>query len=623
MRNTSRIVLVMAIFCFGASSIQANEPDSVFNRNTYVKTEVMIPMRDGVKLFTSIYYPKDTTTAHPVLLRRSPYSCAPYGPDNFRRRLTLTDVYCAKRKYILVTQDVRGRFMSEGQFEDVRPYKPMKSSTAETDESSDAYDTVEWLVKHVPGNNGRVGISGISYPGFYAWMGSIDAHPAVKATSPQAPVSEWMGGDDFFHNGAFLVSHAFDFFSGFGWPRSQPVQEYPTRFSHRLPDGYASYLSMGTTAALNEKFLHDSVEIWNQLARHSKWDSFWEERSILPHLDKITPAVLVVGGWYDTENLFGALNSYSVANRMNANNRISLVMGPWPHGWWETAGLDSLGDIKYGSTTSEYFVENIEGPFFDHYLNNGPDPGTPEAWMFRTGTNEWKKLQAWPPTSRKTKEIFLRDGGRLASTPPEYTKEQFDEYTSDPRKPVPYTSRYTHWYKGSFMNEDQRFAARRPDVLVYQTEPLTADITVAGPFGVNLFASTSGTDCDWIIKVIDVYPDELSETSSNGTPMGGYQMLVRGDVLRGKFRNSLEKPEPFKPNVATQIQFRLQDAFHTFKKGHRIMVQVQSTWFPMIDRNPGKFMDIFKAKEADLQKTTQRVYHSAGMPSAISVEVVE
>ncbi len=620
-RSFPSILLVLLVVLL-AGIVQAQPVDTTFFKEHYTKMEIMIPMRDGVRLFTAIYVPKDTLTKHPTMMLRTPYSSGPYGIDRFPNRLPNTMTFYARRSYILVTQDVRGRFMSEGDFVDVRPYKPVKKDKTDTDESTDAYDTVEWLVRNVPGNNGKVGIKGTSYPAFYAWMATIDAHPAVKATSPQAPVSEWMGGDDFYHNGAFLVSHAFDFFSNFGWPRPQPAKRFPPRFRHTGPDGYASYLSMGATRNLNERFLHDSVQTWNDLSKNWMWNDFWKARSVRPHLKNLKPAVLVVGGWYDTENLWGALNSYASANTQNADNAISLVMGPWPHGWWDLAGLDSLGDIKFGSVTTQYYAEKIEVPFFEHHLNGAPDPSTAEASVFVTGTNEWRHLPVWPPTPRTARSLFLRENGSLAFDPPEQKQPEFDEYISDPAKPVPYTGKTTHWYDGSFMNEDQRFASRRPDVLIYRTEPLAEDVTLVGPIDASLFISTSGTDCDIIVKVIDVFPDTVRGRSSSGTPLGGYQMLVRGDVLRGKFRKSTTHPEPFASNTVTPASFRLQDAFHTFKKGHRIMVHVQSTWFPMIDRNPGRFMNIFEARDADYQKTVQRVYRSSIHPSAIRFSVM-
>jgi hypothetical protein len=609
-------------------SAQPEIPDSIYVRENYTKKEYMIPMRDGVKLFTSVYVPKDATTQHPIIMIRTPYSCAPYGEDEYPRFFGEQDSYYLHHGYIRVTQDVRGRYMSEGTYVDVRPYITGKRSKNDVDETTDTYDTVDWLVKNIQGTNGKVGIKGISYPGFYTWMGTIDAHPAVKATSPQAPVSEWMGGDDWFHNGAFLESHAFNFYSNFGWPRSAPLERYPSHFRFPTRDGYKFYYELGALPNANTMFLHDSVAMWNTLMDHGTWGKFWAERSIMPHLKNLTPAIMVVGGWFDTENLFGALNSYKTAVKENPDARITLVMGPWAHGRWQTWNLDSLGDISFDSNTTKFFTEKIEGPYFEHYLNDGPDPNLPKAVVFETGSNEWKYLDSWPPKNLEVKNLYLHEREGLSFQKPANSKTDYNEYISYPNKPVPYTDEITQWYNPAFMDKDQRFAARRPDVLVYQSGVLENDVTIAGPITVNLVGSTSGTDCDWVVKVIDVFPETpMRRGRGFRTPreaaLDGYQMLVRGDILRGKFRNGLSKPEPFVPNRPTPIKYALQDVFHTFKKGHRMMVQIQSTWFPMIDRNPGKFTDIYKAKDSDFQKTTQRVYHSPRYPSHLVVGVVQ
>jgi putative CocE/NonD family hydrolase len=626
MKRTNKLptLVFLTLSLYSLSFAQMDMSDMTYVRQNYTKHEYMIPMRDGVKLFTSVYVPKDSAKLHPIIMTRTPYSCSPYGEANFPTYFGAQDSYYLHRDYIKVIQDVRGRYMSEGDYVDVRPYIADKKTNKDIDETSDTYDTVDWLVKNIKGNNGRVGIKGISYPGFYSWMGTIDAHPAVKATSPQAPVSQWMGGDDWFHNGALLESHAFDFYSNFGWPRKAPQKNYPSHVRYNTPDGYKFFYELGALRNANIRFLHDSVEMWNDLMRHGTWDSYWQARTILPHLKNLKPATLVVGGWFDTENLYGALNSYKTAEKQNPVNRNSIVMGPWAHGWWQSHNLDSLGVIKFGSNTTKFFTENLEGPFFEYYLNDGPDPKLPEAAVFLTGSNEWKLLDSWPPKNTEATRMYFLDGGKLSFEKPSASTKEYDEYISDPDKPVPYTSETTHWYDAAFMDEDQRFAARRPDVLVYQSDILKEEVTIAGPIGVNLVGSTSGTDCDWIVKVIDVFPDTVRyRYNPKGIVLAGYQMLVRGDVLRGKFRNSLSDPEPFNPNQPTPVNFALQDAFHTFKKGHRIMVQVQSTWFPMIDRNPGKFMDIYSAKDSDFQKTIQRVYHSSDQSSSITFGILK
>jgi putative CocE/NonD family hydrolase len=619
LKDALRIIIAATILTITANA--QDEPDSVFIRKNYTKHEYRIPMRDGIKLFTSAYVPKDTTERHPILLQRSPYSAGPYGEDRYIRYMSNLSRQYWHRKYIIVVQDVRGRFMSEGTFMNVRPLIPEKKSVNDIDESSDAYDTVEWLVANIPGNNGRVGIKGISYPGGYSTMASIDAHPAVKATSPQAPVSEWMGGDDFFHNGALLISHAFDFFVGFGWPRPEPTKIDFRPFDPGTPDGYDFYMRLGALPNANIRYMHDSVEIWNDIMEHGTWDDFWKARSVLPHLKNIRPATLVVGGWYDTENLFGALHTYAEIEKNNPSNHNSLVIGPWCHTAWAANDLDSLGPIKYGSNLSKFFAEELEVPFFEYYLRDEGTLKIPEAAVFLTGANEWKMLDSWPQKDVEVKNLYITAGENLGYTPPSPNDREYTEYISDPAKPVPYTSEITGWYNPSFMVEDQRFASRRPDVVVFKTEILNENVTIAGPIKVHLSGSTTGTDCDWIVKVIDVFPDTMRthETAPPGVQLGGYQMLVRGDILRGKFRDSLSAPKSIKPNTPTVFEYILQDIFHQFKAGHRIMVQIQSTWFPFADRNPGKFMDIYKAKDSDFEITVQRVYHSAEHQSYIAL----
>jgi len=600
--------------------------------DTYTKREVMIPMRDGVRLHTVIYAPRDTTRPHPIVMTRTPYSSAPYGetrcpnvPPRGQSRAYFD------LGYIGVTQDVRGRFMSEGAFVDVRPVVEHRTST-DIDETTDTWDTVEWLIHNVPGNNGRVGVRGTSYPGFYASMAAISAHPAIKVVSPQAPVTEWMGGDDFFHNGALLLPHFFDFYAAFGWPRPQPTTQDFHRFDHGTPDGYAFFLQrLGALSNVNPRFYHDSIAMWDQVLQHTMWDEWWAARSARPHLRNLQPAMLWVGGWFDTENLWGALHAYAAAESQSPGATNRLVMGPWSHGQWNWDTGDSLGAIPWGMATSQFFTDSIEVPFFRYYLEGGsvPAPREYEAAVFETGADRWHFVDAWPPRGTSATDLYLREGNALSFDAPPAAPRAFDQYVSDPARPVPYTDAITHWYQNGFMVEDQRFASRRPDVLVYTTPPLERDLTVAGPIGVDLVVSTSGTDQDFIVKVVDVYPDDYQGENLTGADArranqrwGGYQMLVRGDVMRGKYRNSTARPEAFRPDVATPLRFQLNDAYHTFRAGHRVMVQVQSTWFPMVDRNPGRFMDIFRATDADFRPTTQRVYRSAALPSHLVLPVL-
>jgi hypothetical protein len=588
----------------------------------------MIPMRDGMKLFTAVYTPKDTSKDYPFLMMRTPYSSAPYGENLYPPFLGTQGLRFAQEGFIIVFQDVRGRYMSEGTFVNVRPHIENKKGPKDIDESSDTYDTVDWLVKNVRHNNGRVGIYGISYPGFYTTTGTIDAHPAVKATSPQAPVSAWMQGDDFFHNGALLLPHAFDFFARFGWPRSAPTTDDSHPFNHGTIDGYKFFLNLGPLTNANARYFNDSVAFWNDIMSHGTWDGFWEARNILRHVKNIKPATLIVGGWFDSENLWGALNLFAAINTLNVTNQNRLVMGPWSHGEWGYDYGDSLGAIQWGSSTGKFYVDSIIVPFFNYYLKDKAQLNLSKAMVFQTGANTWRFLDSWPPKNTQVTSLYLDAKNRLSFTQPAQPNagSEYDEYLSDPAKPVPYTSEIRHWYNAAFPVEDQRFVSTRPDVLVYESDVLTENLTVAGPMTASLFVSTSGTDSDWIVKVIDVYPENAPligpDRIRHDPKIRGYQMMVRGDVLRGKFRNSLAKPEPFVPNQPTKIEFLLNDVFHTFKKGHKIMVQIQSTWFPMIDRNPQTFVDIYRAKESDFRKATQRVYHTPPMSSHLKLPIL-
>lgn len=582
----------------------------------FEKHEYRIPARDGKKLFTSVYLPKEASQRYPIILTRTPYSCAPYGEGNYRPSMYPRELETAG--YIFVYQDVRGRYMSEGDWVELRPHNPNKRSRHDVDESSDTYDTVEWLLKNIPGNNGNVGVVGISYPGFYVTMATIDAHPRIFATSPQAPIADDFMGDDDHHNGALFLSAAFGFYANFGWPRPEPLQQYPSRFQFPTPDGYQFFLELGPLANANKLFFHDSVGYWNDLMQHGTYDAYWQKLNVLPHLKNIRPNVLIVGGWFDAEDLYGPLKTYREMVKRNPNAGVRLVMGPWSHGQWASADGSRLGDARFGSNTAEYFQQNIEKPYFEYHLRGvQPHPDT-KVTVFQTGTNEWRTFNAWPPGDVTIRSLYFGEASSLTFTAPNGRRDSFDEYVSDPEKPVPFTGKIATGFPREYMVEDQRFASRRPDVLVYQTDILKENLTVAGPIGASLFVSTSGTDADWVAKVIDVFPYGGEESE-----MSGYEMMIRGEVMRGKFRNSFSKPEPFVPNQPTKIEFELQDVFHTFKKGHRVMVQIQSSWFPLVDRNPGTFVDIYRAKDADFQKTTQRLFHSAKYSSHLKLGVLE
>jgi uncharacterized protein len=615
-------LLLLLCFIGFVSAVRAQDAFDV--KAHYTKMEQMIPMRDGVKLFTVIYVPKDTSRKYPIMFTRTPYSVGPYGADKYKERIG-PSVAFAREGFIFAYQDVRGKFMSEGEFVNVRPQLERKSNSRQIDESTDSYDTIEWLVKNVPNNNGRVGMWGISYPGFYTAAGSIDSHAALKAVSPQAPISDWFTSDDFHHNGAFFLIDAFTFMSGFGQPRPQPTTEWPAPFEFGTPDAYKFFLELGPLSNANTRYFKNNIAFWNEMMQHPVYDQFWQARNLRPHLKNIRAAVMTVGGWFDAEDLAGTINVYHAIEKQNPGLFNVLVMGPWFHGGWARADGDALGNVRFGSKTSLFYREKIELAFFNHYLKDAPAPNLPEAYIFETGSNEWRTYAEWPPRNAQTKSLYLQADGKLSFVAPSARPAQeYDEYISDPAKPVPYINQTTINRTREYMTDDQRFAAMRPDVLVYQTDVLTEDVTIAGPINANLLVSTSGTDSDFVVKLIDVYPDNAPDNEPNpaGVKMGGYQMLVRAEVMRARFRNSFERPEPMRANSPTRINFELPDASHTFKKGHRIMVQIQSSWFPLVDRNPQKFVDIYTATEKDFQKATQRVYRSGPNGSRLELSVI-
>jgi hypothetical protein len=493
------------------------------------------------------------------------------------------------------------------------------------DESTDAYDTIDWLVKHVPNNNGKVGMMGISYPGFYTAAGIINTHPALKCASPQAPIADWFIGDDFHHNGAFYLAHAFRFFAGFGQKLAEPTREAGKPFDFKTPDGYEFYLKLGSLANADALHFKGKIEFWNDLMEHGTYDAFWQARNLRPHLKNIKTAVMTVGGWYDAEDLFGALNTYKEIERNNPGIFNVLVVGPWFHGGWSRGDGDKLGAVSFHAKTAEFYRDHIELPFLKHFLKETGKLEHPEAWVFETGTAQWRRYDSWPPRKAREKALWFHAGGSLSFEPPGGEASAFDEYVSDPAKPVPYIPNISLGMTREHMIDDQRFAASRPDVLVYQTALLEEDVTIAGPVTARLRVSTSGTDSDWVVKLIDVYSGDYPNPDPNpgGVEMGGYQQLVRGEVMRGKFRESYSSPQPFEPNKVTKVEYVMPDVCHTFRRGHRIMAQVQSSWFPLVDRNPQKFCDIYHAQEEDFQKATQRVYHNVQASSQIKVMVVE
>jgi putative CocE/NonD family hydrolase len=611
----------------------STQPDPVradFIRAHYAKYEYRIPMRDGVRLFTAVYVPNDAGAErrYPFLLFRTPYSVAPYGIDRYAPRLGQTDAY-ERDGFIFVAQDVRGAHMSEGEFVNVRPHIAKKRGSTDVDESTDTHDTISWLLRNVPHNNGKVGQWGISYPGFYAAAGAIDSHPALVAVSPQAPIADWFRGDDMHRHGAFNLHLAFSFFSVFGRARPSPTSDEERKsFDFGTPDVYQFFLDAGPLADLEKKHLKGEIAFWNDITAHPDYDEFWQARNLLPHLRNIKAATLVVGGWYDTEDLYGPLSTYRAIEEQNPRASNRLVMGPWSHGGWLRTFGSELGDTSFGFPTSDTY-QPLELAFFRHHLKGAPDPHLPEALVFETGANRWRSLDAWPPRAARQARLYFGAGGVLSFDPPAPSSPAgFDEYVSDPARPVPYTQEMTpRWSKG-YMTEDQRFAARRPDVLVYATPPLERDVTLAGPLEAELYVSTTGTDADFVVKLIDVQPGKLpgwskADEDADKRDRGGQQILVRGEPFRARYRDSYTTPAPLVPGQVTRIAFAINDVFHTFQRGHRIMVQVQSSWFPFIDRNPQKFVpSIYRASAADFVTATHRVHRGPAAPSALRVGIL-
>ncbi len=599
----------------------------------YTKWERRIPMRDGVELFAAIYLPKDSGELHPIVMRRTPYACQPYGEEMFADSIGPSALF-SERNYIVVFEDVRGCFQSGGVFDDIRPNideKDAKGDSKQTplqiDESSDTFDTIDWLVKNVPGNNGRVGLWGISYPGFYAAAGMIDAHPALKAVSPQAPIADWWF-DDFHHHGAFFLPHAVNFFNGFGLPREGLRTDWfkEPAFQHGTPDGYRFFLELGALSNVDPKLYRGRVPYWSVFVDHPNYDEYWSARNLLPHLRHVAPAVMTVGGWFDAEDLFGPLQIYRAVERLNPGVFNVLVMGPWSHGGWARSDGDRLGNVRFGGKQSLWYREQVELAFFERHLREKGGPELAEATVFETGANQWRRFEQWPPATTEAHSLFVRGDGMVAfDAPPEAPRDVggCDPFTSDPRKPVPFTEAVNVGMTKEYMTDDQRFAARRPDVLAYQSAPLPSDVTLVGPLVANLWVSTSQQDADWIVKLIDVFPGDFKYEPDDKPPMGDYQMMVRSEVIRGRFRESPASPKPFTSNQPTLVKLPLQDILHTFQKGHRIMVQVQSTWFPLVDRNPQKWVDnLYKASDADFTPAEHRVWREPAHATRIDVGIL-
>jgi putative CocE/NonD family hydrolase len=628
--------LIVFIIILSATSSYARRNDSLWMVRRYTKIEQYIPMRDGTRLFTSIYVPDNNSELHPFLLTRTPYSCAPYGKDTLRDFWSTYQKAYLQAHFIMVIQDVRGRWMSEGQFMDMRPYSPNKKNDKEIDETTDCWDTIDWLVKNIPNNNGKVGMFGISYPGFYSLMGAACGHPALVAVSPQAPCIDWYAGDDDHHNGAFFVMDEFDydvpFGFGFGVPHHGPTPTPPKSVGYPVHDNYKFFLENEPLSKLT-KLTGDSIRFWKDQMEHSDYDDWWKARDARRATKNLKPAILWVGGTFDAEDNWGAWNGYMTAEKNNPGKEFNkIVMGPWYHEQWANNDGTHLGNINFGSNTSAWYQQNMEIPFFNYYLKGEGDISKmADATIFVSGINEWKTFAQWPPAGKQDEKIFLQDGDQLNWKAPR-SATSYNEYISDPHKPVPYTQDVHFNRTRNYMTDDQRFADRRSDVASYKTDILQQDITLTGNVIANLQVSISTTDADFVVKLVDVFPDSLYYNSVNiyddidavlKYPMGGYEMLVHGEVLRGKYRNGLDKPIPFVPGKITAVSFKIGDVAHTFKKGHRIMVQVQNSWFPLVDMNPQNFENIYKAKKEDFRKATIRIYHDSKHASYLTLPILK
>ncbi|KAA0991590.1 CocE/NonD family hydrolase [Dyadobacter aurulentus] len=615
---------ILLLCSFSAFAQNVAVQDTGFVRSNYKKTEQYITMRDGVKLFTAIYTPIDSSQTYPILMQRTPYSIRPYGVNNYRRALG-PNAHLMKEKYIFVYQDARGRYKSEGTFREMTPAIANKKSKKDVDESSDTYDTIEWLLKNTK-SNGKVGQSGISFPGYYSSAALPDAHPALVAVSPQAPMSDEFIGDDCYHNGAFFLMDNFGFYSGFDGPKSADGQNYQSHFQASYSDAYQYFLDFGPLKKSNAApYFADPNSIWRQTTAHPVYDEFWQSRNIKNHLKNIKPAVLVVGGWFDAEDLYGALKTYAAIEKQSPGNNNRLVMGPWTHGGWAAPEWKGFAQYQFGGDVNKYFQEEIETKFFNFYLKGKGSFDLAEVTVFETGSNQWKHYKEWPPIRVRPTIYNFAGNGKMAPAKL-LSKPSSTSYESDPAKPIPYTNVIGARRNNEYMAEDQRFASRRPDVLSFQTDSLTEDLTLTGEIVANLMVSMTGSDADFIVKVIDVWPANSTvpalKEGERPVQMGGYQQMVRSEVLRGKFRNSFSKPEPFTKDKVEKVTVKLNEVAHTFKKGHRVMVQIQSSWFPLVDRNPQKFINIFEANESDFQKSRITIHHDAANSSHIVLPVM-
>jgi putative CocE/NonD family hydrolase len=613
-----RFCVCFALVCIGAFAAHGQGMGRLDLPSLFEKHEAMIPMRDGVKLHTEIYAPKDAKETLPIFMERTPYGISAEDKGHSPKLYGYAHMFADG--YIFVFQDIRGRYGSEGQFVMNRPVHD-PSDTKGVDESTDTYDTIEWLIKNVANNNGRVGIAGISYGGFLAAMALVNPHPALKAASEQACMGDTWLGDDFFHNGAFRLSY------GYEYATEMESNKEHFRLSFDRDDLYDWYLHVGPLSNINKKRLHGKIPSWNSFVEHPAYDDFWRRKAIAYALHQATVPNLNVAGWWDQEDFYGPMATYANLEKNDAARLDFLVVGPWNHGGWAHGPGSSLGQIPFYSNTSQYFREKVEAPWFAYYLHGKGELPLKEALLFQTGSNAWTTFDAWPPKDAQTRGLYFSAGGKLSFDPPKSeAADAFDSYVSDPANPVPYRNRPLdetypsdhpgHWY--TWLVQDQRFVEKRPDVLTWKTEELTQDVTLTGQVTAKLFASTSGSDADWVVKLIDVYPDK----SDTEPTLEGYELMIADEIFRGRYRNSYEKPEALTPGEITPFTVDLHTANHVFKKRHRIMVQVQSTWFPLYDRNPQKFVpNIFEAKAKDYQKATEKIYRSGKFPSHVEISV--
>lgn len=634
-RRAHRVLSMMLLACFasvGVATIGVNEVVAAektnkradYIRANYTKFEYQIPMRDGTKLFTAVYSPKDKSTDYPMMMQRTPYRVAPYGSDKYKTRLG-PDAQFEKDGFIFVFQDVRGKFMSEGKYVNMRPQDAHQRKGSAVDDATDTYDTIEWLVNNVKNNNGKVGMWGTSYPGYYTSVAGIKSHKALKAISPQAPIADWFF-DDFHRNGAFVVPMAFLFFDTFDKQLDKPQAHWPKGMDKATPDGYDFFLKLGPLSNVNKNYFHGERPFWNELTEHPNYDEYWQSRNVLPHLNKVKPATLVVGGWYDTEDLYGPLSTYQAMSKNNKKEHIKMIMGPWYHGQWNRGKGDSLGEADFGFDTSKWFQKNVLLPFFNHHLKGKKNPKLASATMFETGSNRWREFEQWPPKKADQQQYYL--GAKQTLTTQKASADSqalsFSEYVSDPNKPVPHSANISRGWDRPYMVEDQRFSARRSDVLVFETPVMEQDMTIAGAIDLNLWFSTSQTSADVVVKLVDVFPAIDVNDNKVDNEKGNRHELVRWGVIRGRFRDSMSEPKPFVANQPTPVNFELYDVLHTIKRGHKLQIQIQSSMFPFIDRNPQNYVDnIFNATESDFVKANHKIYHSAKHPSVIKFKTIK